>query len=176
MKRIFFTFLAAGSLALFSCNNNNSENGEESSDATTKEDEKEETSSDLEKAAVAYCDCMNESFESLSAKTKKMVIKASKSDNPEQVFRSEMIKITDENEQVQITEEFSQIENNEGLKACADRVKKKYAIDEDSKTVQKQLLREMEAADDCELVAAFMRIGMSTQNATRPEDGGITEQ
>lgn len=162
MKHLFSAMLLTGSFLLFGCNPSDNGNTKDEDENEAKND-KDEDKDDVSKAAVAYCDCINENVE-LSSKSRKMIIKASKSDNPEQALQEEVMKITDEEDQVKIGQEFQQLESGSGINECSEKIQKKYKFKEGDTKVQRKLMKELEENDDCDLVAALMRIGMAAEN------------
>jgi hypothetical protein len=130
------------------------------------------------KIAEDVCECMSSLDENLSEKTKKIILKASKSDNPQTTAIDELNAIEDEEEKQKVTEEFQSFENPE-LQKCMDKVDKKYKeMKKPDEKMQNKLLKKMDK--ECPLGAALLRIGKAEAATEDPEvkddDGEEEEQ
>jgi hypothetical protein len=103
---------------------------------------------------------------------KRIFINASKKEDPERYVQNEMAKVGSEEEQMKLLEGFQGIENSNVIKDCSDRIKKKYNIEGKNKETQKQVLNKLDTMEDCELLAALLRISIKTENTTTVTDDG----
>jgi hypothetical protein len=137
-KRIILGFIIATSLS--ACSDNSKENA----------------------VATDVCNCMNKLDKTLSETTKKIIIKASKTNEPVVTATNEINQLSDPQEQAKVTSEFEGFGNNPEMDQCMGDIEKKYpeAKNPDEKTKQK-ILEKMDK--NCELGAALMRMTMKTK-------------
>jgi|GEM_PF-2783896 len=178
MKKLLVVAIAATTMLAFSCNPKN-DKGSDKEKRTSKEDstaeDEESNDSDIRKAAVGYCECFNENFSEMDPKVRKMLIKAGNSDDPLSTIQKEVMKISDPEEQQRIGEEMQKMSDDKQMEACAKKITKKYGLDENDKKTQRALMKELQGEEDCELIAALMRIGLSQQGNTT-EDSSLDEE
>jgi hypothetical protein len=167
MKKFLVLAMAATSMLAFSCNPKNDKGTDK--EKILKDDSKaedEDDGSDLKKAAVGYCECFNDNFGDLDPKVKKMIIKAGNSDDPMSTLQREAAKIGDPEEQQRIGEEMQKMSTDKEMEACGKKISKKYGFDENDKKVQKRLMNYLLNEEDCEVLGALMKIGLSQSNNT----------
>jgi hypothetical protein len=145
--KLFFAFLLTGSLFSLSCNLN-------------KSDESDKTD-DIGKAATQYCDCITKQTEKVSSKLRKVIIQASKEDDPETALKEEL-------EKNDLSQEFKESIDTDEADNCGKKAAKKYDLDVDDKKVQKKVLAKIEDDDDCDLAAAFLRFSLKKEGGKKP--------
>jgi uncharacterized membrane protein YheB (UPF0754 family) len=94
----------------------------------------------------------------MSPKTKKILVKAFKSDNTAEVIEKELNKIEDEEERQKITDEMEPISTmgeNKKLEKCVTNLKKKYEVKEDDKKTGKLIAEKMSDVSNCDVAAAL---------------------
>ena len=174
MKKILLVAAAATTMLAFSCNPKD-DKGTDKEGKTLKEDntadDEEGGSSDIKKAAVGYCECFNNNYGDIDPKIKKMLIKAGNSDDPMTTIQQEAMKISDPEEQQKISEEMQKMSNDKDMEACAKKLNKKYGLDENDKKTQRSVMKVLQDEEDCELLAALMKIGLAQSNNTMNSDG-----
>lgn len=143
-----FVCLLSSSLFFLSCNLNKSEEGSDKSE-------------EIGKAATQYCDCISKQTDKLSSKLKKAIIRASKEDDPETALKEEL-------EKNDLTQEFKESIDTDEADNCAKKAAKKYELDVEDKKVQEKVLAKIEDEDDCEISAAFLRMGLKKGKAKKP--------
>jgi len=95
------------------------------------------------------------------------LIKAGNSSEPTQTLTNELMKITDEEEKQTLGREFQkigQIESDQDMQNCVEKLNKKYNLKEGDKKMQNKIVKQLEEKEDCEVVAALMKIGIKEEN------------
>jgi hypothetical protein len=158
-SKILCLFILTGGLFLTGCSNDSKTKSKTSKEKTTDEEDADK-SSDINYTDVAndVCDCISDLENSLSSKSKKIFIKASKTDDPQTTMKEELLNISDVEEQQKIGKEFESFESTDMVN-CMNKVQKKYPeIKKPNKKEQKKLLAAIE--DNCsEFAAALMNMG-----------------
>lgn len=121
-------------------------------------------------AATAFCGCMNKSFRNISPQVKDMVIRASQSNDPATALRADVARMPPA-EGERLIQEFGILMDNSDIQDCTNQVRKTYQLDDSSPATQKRMLQSLEKNDNCQLVAALMRIGISTTEPTNTPKG-----
>lgn len=168
MKKILVLFFAAGCLFV-SCNPTDDSDSKTEKKTSKKEiseeEETEEEGPDARKIATAFCGCFNNSSMSdINPRMKKIITKASNSDDPAYTLQAELMKIEDEEERNKLGEDFQAYADNGEMDACTKKIKKKYNLDENDKKLQRKIITELEENDDCSFLAALMRMGMKMES------------
>ena len=136
------------------------------------------TNADPKKMASAVCDCF-QSKKKISSKTKKIILKASKSDDFRTELQTELQNIDDADEKQKVTDEITAISetfSDEKTQDCATAVDKKYRVmKSDSVAIQKKMVDEMGNIDDCEVYAAFVKVGLKQKNKKHTDDDTTTD-
>jgi hypothetical protein len=169
--------LVSISIAAFSCNSNADEQKEKAEAKTvtnevSKETESTQTTgnSDVQQAAIGYCDCFNQNFKNIDPKIKTIFTNAAESNDPLLFLQKELMSINDPKEQQRIGTEMQKLSDAGEMESCARKLEEKYKIDENDKATQKQMLNALKDKEGCEFVAALMKIGIyqSEKSITSP--------
>jgi O6-methylguanine-DNA--protein-cysteine methyltransferase len=170
MRKTFFALLAFSVLTFSACSDTKDKTKDKDKQEETDEDDKkgkdsddEESDADYKKAAVAYCECFNDGMENVNATLKKIIIKASKTDDPQQTMKEEMMGIEDAEEKQAVVTDAQKLNDMGDVEACTKKIDKKYGVKENDKKAQKKILQALEEESDCKVVAALMRIALSTK-------------
>ena len=136
------------------------------------------TNADPKKMANDLCDCVK-SQKKLSAKSKKIVMKAAKGGDFSTTIQEEIEKINDEEKKQEVNDEIdeflTEIRSSE-IKDCANKIDKKYKVAKsDEKDMQKKLIEEMQEVTDCEAYAAIVSAGLK-KNAGSDTDDEATDE
>lgn len=143
-KKILSLFLLAGILAS-GCNSDDSKTKSKTDGA------------DMDKIVADVCDCIDEIEGELSAKSKKIFLKAAKSDDPQMSIQEQMQDM-DQEEQMEIAEEFKNFENS-SAQDCFKKLEKKYPEMKDAGKKEEEALIEKVEEDCSEFAAALLKMG-----------------
>jgi hypothetical protein len=117
----------------------------------------------MDKIVEDVCDCIDEIEGELSSKSKKIFLKAAKSDDPQLSIQQQMQDM-DQEEQMAIAEEFKNFENS-NAQDCFKKLEKKYPEMKDAgKKAERALIEKVE--EDCsEFAAALLKMGQKEAEA-----------
>ena len=77
------------------------------------------------------------------------------------VLQNEILNITDPAEQQRMGEEIQKLSSSTEMEACASKIEQKFKINENDRSTQREILSALEGNENCKLVAALMRIGLT---------------
>ena len=167
IRKLFLTPMIASALFFAGCSDSKDEKSKDKDfEKTTQEDAKKEdddlgsNSSDMNKAAVALCDCFKQHAPEIDPVVEKILMKAADSDNPIMTLQNEFMKIENEDDRNRLSESFENIDKNKDMEACGDKVKAKYNIKEKDKKTERAILIALEENNDCPLLAAMSKIAL----------------
>lgn len=156
---LFILFLTATMIT--SCSDSKQAKQEGKNEAGKKDDSTTDKTKDVDYTAIStdICDCVTDAENSLGSTFKKLIINASKSENPETAIQTEMLQITDSIDQQKLMEEFKSYKSFR-IESCMKNIEKNYpALNRNDKSQQQKLLDALE--ENCsEFSAAIMRMGM----------------
>lgn len=161
MKKTFFVPLFAGTLFLFACND--SKTTAENTTSTEVNGNRGETQNVEAQATEELCNCINGSLNNMDPKVRTIIVKAGESSEPIQVLQSEMLKITDKEQQQKIANEFRRFESDPQLQTCSEKIKKKFGFNDADQASQGKILEAARQNKNCDVVYALMKIGMQQQ-------------
>ncbi len=178
MKKVF-SFLLFATILSVACNTDSKEAGNEEEEEQTDERPAKKKNG-AAKMAADVCGCITPLTNTLSPDAKRVFERAMKSDDPENTTEEEILKL-DEDRQMKVAAEMEVIatafqKEDSELNNCMNKVSKKYKDEpEDPKKAIRDLIKEMEKDDDCELGAlifkSYMESGMEdTKNNTNNND------
>lgn len=131
------------------------------------------TNADPKKMANELCDCIK-SKKQVSSTAKKIIVKAAGSNDFQATIQEEMAAIEDDTQREEVQEDIASVAlafQGENVKKCAESVDRKYRVSKsDEAELQKKLVDEMQMVDDCEVYAAFIRVGLKKQNKKADSD------
>jgi len=137
------------------------------------------TNADPKKMASELCDCFT-SKKKISSKTKKIVVKASNSDNFQNAIQEGLQAIEDQEEQQKVSDEINRIASsftNSKTQECANEIDKKYRVmKSDSLDIQRKMIDEMDNVDGCEVYAAFVQAGMKKKARKNNDDETTSDE
>lgn len=128
---------------------------------------------DPKKMANELCNCVK-SKKQISAKAKKIILKAAGSDDFQATLEEEIAAIEDDTQRADVQEDITSVAlafQGQNVKKCAESVDKKYRVSKSNEAaMQKKLVDEMQNVDDCDVYAAFIRVGLKMQHKKAGND------
>jgi len=135
------------------------------------------SNADPKKMAESLCDCV-QSKKKISSEAKKIVLKASKTDDFQTSYQESLLAIEDETKRQEVQSEVSDMMEafqSKKTRECAEEIDKKYKVyKSDEKETQQKLVEEMENVDGCEIYAAVVKAGLKKQGKLK-DDGETTK-
>jgi hypothetical protein len=131
------------------------------------------TNADPKKMAAAVCDCMDPALGNLSSKAKKIINKAFKDGDVQNIVQQELQAIEDDEQRTKIANEITKAGKKmqgKKMKDCLNDIDKKYNVEEK----QKEILAELR--DQCETGAYIFKYGLDQKDNTAKDDKETIEE